>query len=84
MAAVKSRTITVAHVLNGTDTFRKTVRTLTWSSHTPMHGLANVKSVVANDENGFKVLTFQAYKKVVKLTDSQQGKVKRNSRSRKK
>jgi len=60
-AAVKSRTITVVHVLNGIDTLRKTIRMLIWGSQRPMHELANVKSLVANDENGFKVLTFQTY-----------------------
>jgi hypothetical protein len=39
MAAVQSRTITVARVLNGTDTLRKTARTFTWGSQRPMHGV---------------------------------------------
>jgi hypothetical protein len=59
MAAVKSRTITGARVLNGTDTLRKTVRTLIWGLHRPLHGVANGKSLATNDETGYKVLTFQ-------------------------
>jgi hypothetical protein len=58
MAVVQSRTITV---LNGTNILRKTIRTLLWGSHRPMHGVANVKSLVTNDETGFKVLTLQTY-----------------------
>ena len=61
VAAVKSRTVTVARVLNGTDMLRKTVRMLIWGLHRPMYRLANVKSLEANDENGFKVLIFQTY-----------------------
>jgi hypothetical protein len=30
---------------------------LIWGLHRPLHGVANVKSSVANDETGFKVLT---------------------------
>ena len=60
MEAVKSRTIAVACVLNGIDT-RKTVRMLIWGSQRPMHGVANIRSLVANDETEFKVLTFQTY-----------------------
>jgi hypothetical protein len=61
MAAVKSRTITVACVLHGMDTLRKTVRTLIWGSHRPMNRVANVKSLVANDKTRLKVLTFHTY-----------------------
>ena len=71
MAAVKSRTITVARVLNRNDTLRKTIRMLIWGSQRPVNRVANIKSLVVNDETGFKVLTFQIYWKVVKLTDSQ-------------
>jgi len=49
--------ITVACVLNGTDTLRKTGRTLIWGSHSPQHGVENIKTLVANDENGFMLLT---------------------------
>jgi hypothetical protein len=42
-----------------TDTLRKTGRKLIWGSHRPLHGVANVKSSVANDETGFKVFNFQ-------------------------
>jgi hypothetical protein len=38
---------------------RKTGRTLVWDSHRPLHRVANVKSSVANDETGFKVLTLK-------------------------
>jgi hypothetical protein len=51
--------ITVARVLNETDTLRKTGRTLIWGSHRPLHGVANVKPSVANDETGFNVLTLK-------------------------
>jgi hypothetical protein len=51
--------ITVAHILNETDTLRKTRRTIIWGSHRPPHGVANVKSSVANDGTGFKVLTLK-------------------------
>jgi hypothetical protein len=54
-----NRIITVARVLNETDTFRKTGRTLMWGSRRPQHGVVNVKSSVANDETGFKVLTLK-------------------------
>jgi hypothetical protein len=40
---------------------RKTGRTLIWGSHRPQHTVANIKSLVANDETGFKVLTFHTY-----------------------
>jgi len=61
MAAVQTRTMTVAHVLNGTDTLRKTARMFTWGSQRPMHGVANIKSLVANNTTEFKVLTFRTY-----------------------
>jgi hypothetical protein len=57
------KNITAAHVLNGTDTLRKTGRTLLWGSHRPEHGVANVKSLMANNETGFKVLTFGPIRK---------------------
>ena len=41
--------------VRGIDTLRKTGRKLVWGSHRPLHGVANVKSSVANDETGFKV-----------------------------
>jgi len=53
--------ITIAHVLHGIDTLRKPGRTLIWGSHRPQHGVANVKSLVANDETGFKDSTFYTY-----------------------
>jgi uncharacterized membrane protein len=49
--------ITIARVLNVTDTLRKTGGMLMWGSHRPPHGVENVKSSAANDETGFKVLT---------------------------
>jgi hypothetical protein len=45
--------MTIARVLNETDTLRKTVRTLIWGSRRPLHGVANVTSSVANEEIGF-------------------------------
>jgi queuine/archaeosine tRNA-ribosyltransferase len=51
--------ITVAHILNETYALGKTSRTLMWGSHRPLHGAANIKSLVANDETGFKVLTLK-------------------------
>jgi len=32
---------------------------LLWGSHRPLHGMANGKSLVANDETGFKVSNFK-------------------------
>jgi hypothetical protein len=51
--------INVARVLNETNTLRNTSRTLISGSHMPLHGVANLKSSVANDETGFKVLTWK-------------------------
>jgi hypothetical protein len=51
--------ITVACAIYGNDTLRNTGRTLIWGSHSPQHGVENVKTLVANDENGFIVLTFR-------------------------
>jgi hypothetical protein len=51
--------INVERDLNQTDILRNTGRTLIWGSHRPLHGVANVKSSVANDETGFKVLTLK-------------------------
>jgi hypothetical protein len=51
--------ITDVRVLNETDTLRKTGKTLIWGSRRPLHGVANVKSSVANDETGFKDLTLK-------------------------
>ena len=51
--------ITIARVLKEIDTLRKTGRKLVWGSHRPLHGVANVKSSVANDETGFKVFNFK-------------------------
>jgi hypothetical protein len=56
---VKVKTKTNARVVNETDTLRKTSRMLIWGSHRPLHGVANVKSLVAIDETGFKVLTLK-------------------------
>jgi alpha-glucosidase (family GH31 glycosyl hydrolase) len=55
----RSQFVTVTRVLDGTDTLRKTGRTLVWGSHRPLHGVAKVTSSVANDETGFKVLTLK-------------------------
>jgi hypothetical protein len=49
--------ITVARVLNGVGTLREIVRTLIWGSHRPLHRVANVTSLVAYGETGFKFLT---------------------------
>jgi hypothetical protein len=54
-----NKAITVACVLKETDSSRKTGRTLIWGSHRPLHRVTNVKSSVANDETGFKVLTLK-------------------------
>jgi hypothetical protein len=35
--------------------------TLIRGSHRPMNGVANIKSLVANDITGFEDLTFQTY-----------------------
>jgi uncharacterized protein (UPF0248 family) len=51
--------ITVARVLKEIETLRKTGRKLVWGSHRPLHRVANVKSLVANDETGFKVFNFK-------------------------
>jgi len=51
--------ITVARVLKEIETLRKTGRKLVCGSHRPLHGVANVKSSVANDETGFKVFNFK-------------------------
>jgi hypothetical protein len=48
---------------NGIDTLRKTGRMLIWGSHRPQHGVTNVKSLVAIDEIGFKVLIFGSIRK---------------------
>jgi len=51
--------ITVARVLKEIDTLIKTGRKLVRGSHRPMHGVANDKSSVANDETGYKVFNFK-------------------------
>ena len=56
---LKVNLITSARFLEGTDKLRKTGRRLVWGAHRPQHGLVNVKSLVANDENGFKGLTLK-------------------------
>jgi hypothetical protein len=56
---VISGVITIACLLNETDTLTKTGRTLVWGSHRPLHGVPNVKSSVANDLTGFRVLTLK-------------------------
>jgi len=38
----------------GFGTVRKKVRTLIWASHRPLHGMANVKSLVVSDETDLK------------------------------
>jgi hypothetical protein len=53
------RGITVACVLNETDTLSKTGRTLIWGSHKLLQGVANVKSPVAYDKTGFTILTLK-------------------------
>jgi len=50
--------INVARVLKDIETLRKTGRKLVWGSHRPLHGVANVKSSVANDETGFRAINF--------------------------
>jgi len=37
----------------------KTGRKLVWGSHRPLHGVAKVKSSVANDEVGFRFFNFK-------------------------
>jgi hypothetical protein len=49
--------VAVARVLNGIGTVRRTIRRLIWGSHRPLHGVANIELLVANDETGFKVPT---------------------------
>jgi hypothetical protein len=49
------KVITVARILNGIDTLRKSGKMLIWGSHRPQHGVTNVKLLVAIDETGFKV-----------------------------
>jgi len=56
---LKINIITAARFLKESDTLRKTGRTPIWGSHRPQHGVANVKSLVANDKNGFKILTLK-------------------------
>jgi hypothetical protein len=51
--------ITVASILNKTDTLRKTGRSLIWGSHRLLQQVAKVKSLVANDKTGFKVSNFK-------------------------
>jgi hypothetical protein len=53
------RYTTDARVLIETYTLGKTGRTLEWGSHRPLHGMANVKSPVANDETVFKISTLK-------------------------
>jgi hypothetical protein len=50
--------ITIACILNKSDTLRNTSRTLIWGSHRLLHGVANFKSS-ANEETGFKILTLK-------------------------
>jgi hypothetical protein len=56
---IHHHTITVARILKESATLRKNGRKLVWGSHRPLHGVANVKSSVANDETGFKVFNFK-------------------------
>jgi hypothetical protein len=51
--------LTFARILNETDILRRTSRTLICGLHRPLQGVANVKSSVANDVTGFKVLTLK-------------------------
>lgn len=53
--------MTIACILNGIDTLRKTGRTLICGSHKPQHGVTSVKLLVAIDKTGFKVITFWIY-----------------------
>jgi hypothetical protein len=46
-------------------------------SSRPQHGVANIKLLVTNDETEFKILNFWTYFKIVKLTDSQLGTMRR-------
>jgi hypothetical protein len=71
---VKVNTITIARVLNETDTLRKTSRMLIWGSCTPLHGVANVKSLVALDKTGFKVLTLKHQLECSKVNRQPNGK----------
>jgi hypothetical protein len=76
--------ITVACVLNGNDTLRKTSNTLVWGSHRPQHGVANVTSLVANDETGFKILTLKGLLEISKVNRQPVGKRETKFKSRKK
>ena len=76
--------ITVACVLNGIGTLRETGRTLVWGSHRPQHGVANVKSFVAIDETGYKVLTLKVPLEISKINGQPTGKRETKFKSRKK
>jgi len=76
--------ITVAYVLNGIDTLRTIGRTLVWSAHRPQHVVANVKSLVANDETRFKVLTLKGLLEISKVSRQPIGKRETKFKSRKK
>jgi hypothetical protein len=76
--------IAVVRVLNGIDILRKTGKTLIRGSHKPQHGVTNVKSLVANDETGLKVLTLKDLLESSKVSRCQKGNVTRNSSNRKK
>jgi len=76
--------ITVACVLNGIDTLRKTGKTLVWGSHRPQHRVTNVTSLVANDETGFKILTLKCLLEISKVNRQPIGKHEIKFKSRKK
>jgi len=76
--------IIVACVVNGIDTLRKTGRTLVRVSHRPQHLVANVKSLVSNDETRFKVLTLKGLLQISKVNRQPIGKCERKFKSRKK
>jgi hypothetical protein len=46
---------------------RKAGRVLIRGSHRPLHGVENVKSSVANDETGFKVLSLKHLLECIKV-----------------
>jgi len=56
---LRHRIITVACFVKEIDSLKKTGRKLVWGSHRPLHGVAKVKSSVANDETAFQVFSFK-------------------------
>jgi hypothetical protein len=53
---------------------RKIGRTLIWGAHRLLHGVAKVRSSVANDETGFEVLTLKDLLEISKVNRQPIGK----------